>query len=71
MKCEYCSDDLAPNGNYLFTDKGTLIHPYCDLIREHQRLRHVIITEGMKWAKHHTDPEKKKYWEDFARKADR
>jgi hypothetical protein len=29
------------------------------------RLHNIILQEGQKWADHHTDPEKKKYWYDF------
>ena len=71
MKCEVCGEDLPPNGNYLLTEKGTLIHPFCDVLRENQRLRDVIVKEGLKWSKHHTDPEKIKYWAEFSMKANR
>jgi hypothetical protein len=32
---------------------------------ENTRLHNIILQEGQKWADHHTDPEKKKYWIDF------
>jgi predicted metal-dependent hydrolase len=35
---------------------------------ENDRLFRVICDEGQKWADHHTDPAKKKYWNDFIRK---
>jgi adenosine/AMP kinase len=35
---------------------------------ETTRLHNIILHEGSKWADHHTDPAKKKYWYDFIRK---
>ena len=71
LQCEFCGENLPPNGNYLHSVQGGLVHSYCYVVRENQRLREVIIDEGIKWAKHHTDPEKIKYWRNFARKANR
>jgi hypothetical protein len=34
-------------------------------VEENQRLFYVIYNEGCKWMDHHTDPAKKKYWNDF------
>jgi hypothetical protein len=38
---------------------------------EIDKLKNIIREEGKKWAEHHDRPEKKKYWEDFSKKAER
>jgi hypothetical protein len=38
---------------------------------ETTRLHNIILEEGQKWADHHTDPAKKKYWYNFIGKLSR
>jgi hypothetical protein len=38
-------------------------------LKEIDRLRHIIVSEGAKWKTHHDDHQKKAYWELFMQRA--